>query len=1066
MGTKRLIGFQAFKISPYSSLAVRSRTSHEGQELHPSKRLIRLAKGGVSVLALTAAFLAIQPSTARAGGPVTPAGPTYANAAAVAGTATGVLVNSGTLITTFSNSGTIAGTGSIAVPGSTGYGVVNNGSISSLSNTGTITGVGIAGESHATLIGGTGGAGYGLSNSGSIGSISISGGLISGTGATGGTGKGTTSQLGGGTGGLGYGLSNSGSITSLDISGGTVIGTGGVGGHAHSNFGGGTGGSGYGLSNSGTIDTVNITGGSIAGIGGAGGSPAVGLPENFGGQGGSGSAFDNSGTIGSLSIAGATLSGIGGNGGDARSHAGLGGDGYGLSNSGLITSVSIANSTVSGTGGNGGNATGINGGLGGTGIGISNSSIGTITFLSNSGTIKGLGGNAGSAVSNSYYAGNGSGLSNSGSIGSIGNSGLIEGTGGNGGNATSPTGWIGNGGYGTGIENIFGQIGTLSNSGEIIGTAGASGSINGTVGSNLGRGVGVENYGGTIGSFVNTGSISGNIGVDNFASAVITNLNNDVGGTITGSTLVGTISFGTGVNNTGVIHNLINSGSIYGDNVGVNNSAVYTYTHGNNFLATIGTLSNLGTITAGNGGGTENAAIRNVGVIETLSNMGSIGGGTIGINNTYYGFIGTLLNAQGGASAGGTVGALTYTGNLPTTYLEYVTSTTLYGQLAVSQTDSSYYGTIGSFAVAAGSSLANGTYASVITGVGTIQGTTTEIRGSLNGVGWELLDMGGDIWDLIVGVTGPDSINTLLELGNSRDQILSAMRNRAALTNMALDYDCLSFDKNGVCVSVNLRASSVADQTETAGVIIGAVKLSPTVRLGAFLDYAGRQNSIGGIAYGSELPTVGGFVGYTEKPDGTGLQGRVATAFHTGRVTITRGDTLSSTEAGSGTADLTTWGVSGELGYGYALAAQFRATPFVGLRYGDAERSGYTEGTSDAVSYPISYEAYYQHLTTGMAGVRFNGMITDAFSYQFGGGIEYDLLSDANAFSGTSAIAGLETFALDNTAGARRFRVNGSLGLGYAITPSTKLTTSVSVRQEAYTSQLNTNVMIGVQSGF
>jgi outer membrane autotransporter protein len=143
-----------------------------------------------------------------------------------------------------------------------------------------------------------------------------------------------------------------------------------------------------------------------------------------------------------------------------------------------------------------------------------------------------------------------------------------------------------------------------------------------------------------------------------------------------------------------------------------------------------------------------------------------------------------------------------------------------------------------------------------------------------------------------------------------------------------------------------------------------------------------------------------------------------------------------------------------------------RVTPYAGLRYGNTSRSGYTEDASAAVTDPITYDTYSQVLTTGTAGVRLNGQLNDKVSYQFGGGIEYDLSSNANDFSGTSNIPDLTTFALANTAGAKAFRTNGSFGLGYAPDAQTRYTISAPVRGEAYTTQPSTNVMIGVSREF
>ena len=540
----------------------------------------------------------------------------------------------------------------------------------------------------------------------------------------------------------------------------------------------------------------------------------------------------------------------------------------------------------------------------------------------------------------------------------------------------------------------------------MIGNLINSGTISATAATSPGYGI-VNSLGGSIGSLTNSGSIS--------ASASIT-------------------AFG-----------ILNAGSI-------------------------GSLSNSGSI--GASATTSGIGIKNRGSISNLTNMGVITGDAAGegVNNS-DGTIGTLINAQGGNGSLPAQMALTYSSNLPGTYLEYVTSSTHYGQLAVT----GGAGTIGSFGIAEGSTLANGTYASVLSGVGTVGATSGEngsIMGSVSvGSGfanWTLLNMGSDIWDLIISglVSGADAVNTLIELGFTRDEILEALRGRAAAMNNALNYDCMTFNDNGVCISFNARYTSLNDMNEGAGVMKAALRLSPTTHVGAFIDYAGKPETEGVLAYEDGMPMFGGFLGFRQEPDGTGLKAHIAAARHTDDVTITRSATLENTEAGSGSSSLTNWAIGAELGYGMALSNQSNLTPYIGLRYGTAEMDGYTEGSSETVEYPLTLNAFSQNLTTATAGLRLDGMLGDQLTYEIAGGLEYDLKSDANAFSGSSTIPDLTTFSLENTADSNRLRGSGSFALGYAITPNQKLTTSVSVRGEAYSDKVDTSVMAGYQIQF
>ena len=281
------------------------------------------------------------------------------------------------------------------------------------------------------------------------------------------------------------------------------------------------------------------------------------------------------------------------------------------------------------------------------------------------------------------------------------------------------------------VVESTGIIGLLSNSGLIFSASTTAISNAGSIGTLSNSGTiqnkyeyGIENSG-TISSLTNTNFIFG-------SSTAIRNIaGGTIGSLVNSGTIGGLTKGGTGIINRGGIGSLSNSGSILGTSSGIAN-----------YNATIGTLSNLGIIDVG----TESSGY--------------------GISNTGTGIIGTLINGQGGNSSGPAQTALTYKGNLPGTYLEHISSTTHYGQLAVTEG----VGSIGTFGIAEGSTLTSGTvtYGSVFTGVTTVGTLTT---GTLEGTfasgsrlyDWDLVSSASGIWDLIVTslITAPASVDTV-----------------------------------------------------------------------------------------------------------------------------------------------------------------------------------------------------------------------------------------------------------------------------------------------------------------
>lgn len=320
---------------------------------------------------------------------------------------------------------------------------------------------------------------------------------------------------------------------------------------------------------------------------------------------------------------------------------------------------------------------------------------------------------------------------------------------------------------------------------------------------------------------------------------------------------------------------------------------------------------------------------------------------------------------------------------------------------------------------------------------------------------------------LVLIQTGPDASNTTAAMQTYADVLRSVMGRR--LTGLALmsSYDCQAFDKYGVCLSFQARYTNFDSFNEGAGILTAAYRLTENVRLGAFIDYRASEKEPTGIKFSNDLPTFGAFVGYSQHLNGTGLQGKVLAAVQNGNATVTRDNSLSSTEPGSGKGSLNSYMISGELGWGFAVSPSMLATPYVGLRYTDATRGGYTEDTvSGTVDYPVSYSDYSQRLTTATIGVRLAGMLTEKVGYQMGAGLEHDLRQQTSAYSGTSSISGLETFAINVDGVKNRTRGVGSVGMFYQVEKNQRLMGNVSIRNQAYTSQTAVNVMGGYQIAF
>ena len=490
-------------------------------------------------------------------------------------TATGLIsgqssgVKNGGVISTLNNAGTIQGT--------LGAGVYNAGTIGTLLNSGSINIV------NNTRRIGTGTTAVSIGSSGSIGTFANSGTII----------------------GSWYGIIDSGTIGSV-INTGTIHGsqyagiydwTGVISSVVNSISGTISGTHNGILNNAATLTAINnhglIYGTSMNGIRNQSGG-VIGTITNSG--------TIESGNTGITGIWNWSISTIG-----TIDNSGLiSGHSYGVANQGVMTLVSNSGTITGSTGGlynmYAVGTIGTIGTLENSGLILSVNNVGTIGTLHNSGSITsasngGLIGTGATAVYNSISS----------SIGSFANSGTITGT-------------------FDGFSNA-GLIGTVNNSGLI------SGGIYAAL---------ENNNGGTIGTIINSGTIgSGGSGfaIDNVELNTISVISNSASGLISASSAA--------VNNSGSIGTVSNSGTITAQNAMYNGSS-----------GSIGTISNSGTIV-----GTTNG-IYNAGHVTAIVNSGRISGSSNGIENSSWATIGTITNSGTIASgASGESGIVAYNGS-------------------------------------------------------------------------------------------------------------------------------------------------------------------------------------------------------------------------------------------------------------------------------------------------------------------------------------------------------------------------------------------------------------------
>ena len=155
-----------------------------------------------------------------------------------------------------------------------------------------------------------------------------------------------------------------------------------------------------------------------------------------------------------------------------------------------------------------------------------------------------------------------------------------------------------------------------------------------------------------------------------------------------------------------------------------------------------------------------------------------------------------------------------------------------------------------------------------------------------------------------------DLPETSADLARSANNIRNTIALRTSSMALMMDYDCRAFGQHNTCISFGGRYGDLnASANEGAGILTLAYRLSPSVRIGAFIDHRVTQSKPAGINYSDDTPSVGAFVAYDDRGNGTGAQGKLTAVYNTGKVGVTRLASSANTEAGSGRSSLTSYAV-------------------------------------------------------------------------------------------------------------------------------------------------------------
>ena len=333
--------------------------------------------------------------------------------------------------------------------------------------------------------------------------------------------------------------------------------------------------------------------------------------------------------------------------------------------------------------------------------------------------------------------------------------------------------------------------------------------------------------------------------------------------------------------------------------------------------------------------------------------------------------------------------------------------------------------------------------------------------GSYDGMSWTLAISSGTSWDLTF--SGASLTQTQSSLASHARKLSGTLNIVSLISNFpnSSTYDCNLFDVKGMCISAGGRYSTVDNPSSnsSAAVVTLGYKVSPSIRIGGFLDQSVTNNNPTGIDISNKNPMMGAFAYWNQNADGLGYQVKIANAYQDKDLTTTR-DVIGLSEAGRGTTSLNSRSYVSELSYAFMYKENTLVRPYFALRHTTIEQDAYTER---GVTTPLTYSAINNRTTSALMGVKFKHALTPKANLIGSLGVEQDLHHKTDRLTATG-IAGLTSENLSSD--LHRTRPVASIGATYDIAKSQRLSGEVLVQQLPFQSTTGATAYFNYMIGF
>lgn len=314
----------------------------------------------------------------------------------------------------------------------------------------------------------------------------------------------------------------------------------------------------------------------------------------------------------------------------------------------------------------------------------------------------------------------------------------------------------------------------------------------------------------------------------------------------------------------------------------------------------------------------------------------------------------------------------------------------------------------------------------------------------------------------------PSAASTLTSIQSASYAVASQFSGYAMSTNYANlnTYDCGLFDQDGGCFSVGGRYSDVngnnnSDSSSNALVAVGGFKINDHFRVAGFVDQQVNSNTPDGIKVDNKGPMLGMSLVWNQHPDHLGYQVKVANAYQSKDITITR-SAVGDAEAGRGDTEVKVQSYVAEVSYQFSDGMKASYRPYAALRRAIIKQNAYTE---TGVENPLTFNTLEDKSTTVIMGMKSKYKLNDKLTLNGALGVEHDVSSSVDQIQATSStITGLTPVDLNTS--VNKTRPVATLGATYHISPNQSLSLQTQYQELSYTSTSAKTAYFNYSVGF